>query len=493
MKRFLSGAAFGTAIIISIFLQMQSAFAWPPTYSREFEFSNPAILTAHAKRKVKKIPKKEELAAVTAFVERVKELCGQECYIEKHDGKFSPFGIHDYKVTFKNGYSFNISQDQGCVEIQTAKETLKDIQKFEEYAEKYIFSVAKDVGLSPKDMDAHFNVGILSAFEARPRAFLRTFVNYHNKPELASGALGKNYDNAPPISHLKPQQQAALAKIVDEVNQGKIKTVQEVALRITKDVYTHSTWGKAGAYHYQGIGMKYVLAVTNLASDKPFEIRGLRQPKTAREATLLAELMEKRMAFEIVSRGPIVFLDLPETREFTPSTLANNFRLFVAEMAEEGQMEADWNKFKALLPDNLQKIEADAFMSGKKINWASARDVQAVKYYTRYLVNSPWVRDRMKSILETPQAFASKKIPQIFAAAKKQLGPNANAQAREILDEFIASVQPGPQKRQVANVKIENQTVKDESLAKPASCATDFAAIKPKSFFSRLFGGSIKQ
>lgn len=437
------------------FTVSRQAYAWPPTYGSEYNFSNNktekalavrwANLNGHGGEWQK--PGAEENEAAAAFAKKVKVLCGEECSIREWDSKWN---AKNYYVSFKdeNGkeiYSFNISVDPGVVEIQTQPETLEQLKKNEQLAQKYIFDVAASdaVGLVSKghEAGAHFNIGILSAFENNPKAFLKFFVNYHNLPELSSGILGINYNNAPPLSHLSESQRWALSKIVDDANAGKIKTVQEAVVRIRKEVYTDTPKFKEGPEHYQAVGMKYIDESVTAENDRPFELRGMRQPKNAHERTLLAELMEMRMRYEIEDNGPIAFLDVPKEVEYEVGELANRFRLYIKEMENLG---ATWERFKGLADPFYSSMSEDAFLKGS-VDWSSKRDLEVVKSYTRYLASSPWVRQRMKALLESPEAMKSGKVPQIIGTAQKALGPKANAEARQIVENFIGELDVYPQ------------------------------------------------
>ncbi len=478
MNRQLQSNSQRWAVLLSIFIPTlaHSALVWEPTYGSEFNFGSKKMTQAFEERRkaAKNLgidwqqPREAEWEAAKAFADKVKERCGQECSITPHTGKF---GATEYRVTFINGpakgYTFNISSDPNCVEIQTNPETLKKMRKNESHAETFIFSVAKELSLD-FNKRAHFNVGIMSAFEGNPKAFLKFFANYHNLAELSSGVLGLSFENGPPISHLKSKQRAALAKIIDDVNNGKVKSVQELVIRIQEEVYTATpSFADEFSRHFQGIVMKLIMRSTSLETDKPFELKAPRQPKTAHERTLLAELMEKRMAFEIADTGPVVFLDRPKGGAFSDAELANSFRLFLAEM------DADWEYFKELLPGKLQNQKADAFMAGR-VNWFSDGDIKTVKHYTRYVGNSQWVRKKMKSYMESPAAIKSGKIPQILTAIKNGLGENANSHARLVVDEFVASIVRQLPEEQALKIAATNPAKKIE----PSShCEPDFSKL----------------
>ncbi|MBI1861455.1 MAG: hypothetical protein HYR96_11115 [Deltaproteobacteria bacterium] len=330
-----------------------------------------------------------------------------------------------------------INVDPGVVEVITRPETLSEIQSEKNLSrvQKFIFDVAKDLDLRTRGEFAHFNFGIMSAFKDDPRGFLKFFINYHNFAEISSGALGSDHRNAPLISHLEPEQRLALSKIVDDVNAGMLKTPQEVASRIQMEVYTATPIVKNGPEHYQGIGLKYIVAAEWPGPDQPAELRGIVQPKNAREAALQAELFQLRIECDKTDPDPIAFIDIPR-QPMTFRRLARVFRLYLAEMG------ADWNHFKELLPAHLQNprhSSIDAFMAGN-VHWSVPGDVEDVLFYAPYVANSSWVRKRMRTLLSFPKALSSGATPRILQAISLGLGSNPNQESKRRVDSFIDSI-----------------------------------------------------
>jgi hypothetical protein len=321
------------------------------------------------------------------------------------------------------------------VEIQTAPETLAQIREYESLAQKYIFDVARKLGLRG-DASAHFNVGFASAFGDDAKAFLRFFANYQTMQELASGALGEDFSNAPPLSHLKAGQRAAFREIVDDVNAGKLKSTKLAAQRILDEVYT---WTPAfdGPQHYQGFSLKRIDEAVTLARDRPFELRAPRQPDTAHERTLLAELFEKRLEFDRNGTAPVAFVDVMKRKNFTDLELANRFRMYLLEMG------LDWDKYKAVLPASLRAQPADGFIAGR-INWGEGSEVAVLKEYIPFLGNSAWARARMFRLLSTPEARASARYAELLEAIRTELGDEANAPARAAVANLLAQLQKNP-------------------------------------------------
>jgi hypothetical protein len=208
-------------IIFLLFLLSHSqALAWPPTYGSEFNFSNKEITKAWTTRGEKANfdnsrwhdPDHVEQEYAQKFADEIKQACGIDCTITPHRGKY---GATEFKVEFKDGYKFNISVDPANVEIQTSPETLLEVEKYEAKTQKYVFDIAKKMGMleHSKNETAHLNIGLASAFDDDAKKFLRFYTNYQNHPELASGVLGIDFPNAPPLTHLTPMQKKRLLKL----------------------------------------------------------------------------------------------------------------------------------------------------------------------------------------------------------------------------------------------------------------------------------------
>ncbi len=253
------------------------------------------------------------------------------------------------------------------------------------------------------------------------------------------------------------------------MNSGKETSAKKVASRIQDEVYTKTpTFGEA-PYHYQGFSVKQI-ARSRGGSDKPFELRAPRQPKSARERTLLIKLFEMRMAADNNSPNPITFLDLPENQRIPKSEMANKFRLYLLDAG------ADFEEFKELLPENLRSIPEDPFLSGK-IDWKNPAHRKIVKSYAPYLASSPWARRQMQMVLE--QKSAAKYKESILKTIRSAPGRYADSSTKKILKNFpmeeneIAALIA---KATVdSNTKIESKTQKPRGAQRGSFCSRLFA------------------
>jgi hypothetical protein len=460
-------------VLLLFLFSFSQAFAWPPTYGSEFNFTNKEITKAWTTRGEKANfdnsswgnPDHVEQEYAKTFADEIQQACGRYCTITPHRGKF---GATEFRVEFKDGYKFNISVDPANVEIQTSPETLLQVEKYEEKTQRYIFDIAKKMGMieHSNDETAHLNIGLASAFDNDAKRFLRFYTNYQNHPELASGALGIDFPNAPPLTHLTPMQKKAFAEIVDDVNSGKETSAKVVATRIQDEVYTKTpTFGEA-PYHYQGFSVKQI-AHSRSSSDKPFELRAPRQPKSARERTLLIKLFEMRMAADNESSNPIAFLDLPENQQIPRSELTNKFRLYLLDAG------ADFDEFKDLLPERLRFVPPDAFLSGK-IDWKNPAHRKTVKSYAPYLASSPWARNQMKIVLE--QKGANKYKEEILKNIRSSYGKYANTATKNFLAGFPDTID-----------SLAQEAIVLENTDKTKSTSKQINSKSQESFCARLF------
>ena len=423
-----------SSLSLLFLLTENTALAWPPTYGSEFNFSNNKMEHARQARKKNKAklgarwenPDEHEQAEATRFSEAVKTACHEDCTVTAHTGKF---GATEYRVQHKNGYGFNIAVDPMYVEIQTEPQTLDQLRSTEDMAQKFIFDIADSIGLT-KDDNAHFNIGIKSAFEDNPNAFLRFFSNYHNFPQLASGAIGVDFANAPPLSHLEQGQRNAFQDILDQANRRKFKDLESITQKIQIKVYTSTPAFDVG-FHYQGISLKNAQHLSG--SDKPFEFRAPRQPLNAHERTLLAEMFERRMEFERGVTDPIVYLDLPQNNNYSNHEIANSFRAYIEEM------NGDWDHFKLLLPEEMREIQPDAFIKSA-LDWANLKQVRELQYHLPYVGSSEWTRKKFLDLLSDESSKNSGNGMKLIEEVQKLYEKSNNFYIRDSLRKFLERV-----------------------------------------------------
>ncbi|MBC7395896.1 MAG: hypothetical protein H7333_00510 [Bdellovibrionales bacterium] len=412
------------------------ARAWPPTYGTEFNFGNAALSKAFESRRaeVQKPSEKFEQTYARKMAKLIKERCGDLCTVTEHAGKY----FTEYQVQFKNDFGFNISVDPACVEIQTNPATAAKIKEQAALIQKYIFDIAKTSGLETQingaihEMNAHLNIGTRSAFKNKPKDFARFLADYSNRPALGSGVLGHNYYNAPPMQVLNEKQQNAFQQLIEKVNNGKLATLEDIAYQMNYNVYTHSpAWASpAEARHYQAAGLKQLLKSEFDYSDMPFELRAIRQPRTAQEYQLLTELMDKRIQYVATLKDePIYYrkvLAHKETLKFSNDRQALSFQIYLAEIGE------NWQKYQNLIPDAMAKTlrigQVTKVLLGD-IDWNNAYEVSLFKRdVASQFYLSPWMEERVSGILNKgniPERELSAVIQHLKAQAEENLEHSA--------------------------------------------------------------------
>jgi hypothetical protein len=138
----------------------------------------------------------------------------------------------------------------------------------------------------------------------------------------------------------------------------------------------------------------------------------MRQPRTAQERILLTELMEARFKYLRKNKNPIVFLEPPAFYQPNATQLVSDFYVYTSEMG------LSYERFKALLSDQLVKVAPDRFITGP-LRWSDGEDVALLRKYAKRSAASPWIVAKLREYLAQPDALASDDAKLILSA----LGP----------------------------------------------------------------------
>ncbi|MCM2277623.1 MAG: circularly permuted type 2 ATP-grasp protein [Oligoflexia bacterium] len=318
------------------------AHAWPPTFGPEFTFTNPEILEVgnrnptNAKSEINSA-KLEQWRGV--LVERCKQLgCEVRRTSDKHGAA--------HRVSFPDGWYFNISLDAAVLEVQTKPGTLEDFRARKELIQKEIFETARSIGIEPHKRagQGHIHIDVDEAFGQDSRLLRNFFVDYSNHPELAWGALGNHLGNSPPVAALKPEQRKALIHALQEFD-AHPGTHREFGDLIDRNVYTHGTVAEWGfPRHYQALRFAWNL--------NTIEMRGFRPQRSADEFVKELELIQGRIEHLKKVEGAIPFVN-PPTHELPLKEVVTRFYGYVTESG------LDWETYKTLLPPELVGIQPD--------------------------------------------------------------------------------------------------------------------------------------
>lgn len=363
------------------------------TNGGEFELSNRALKDG-PRWDNKKAGYSQERREQLALVRRMRARCEQEnlgCKIVEVKGKWDT----DYQVVYPDGWYFQISYDPYCVEITFKPSTAKELTDRIGLINDHIFKTGEQEGLTViKPDNSHFNFGINSAFKGNAEHFLRFFVDYSNRPDLALGSLGMSRFNAPPLSSLDLFQRQALQKIVDAFYRGYAPRVSDVVRLIQDRVYIKTLSPKLGATHSQAIGLKKAYAADLSQEDAPVEMRAMWIQDSAENFILIAKLFAHRIAW-LKTRTERIHYVASDRTQFEPHELKARFFIYLAEM------NASFEEYQSLLPQQVRDAEWDAFVSR---NATFEQKVESLGRYWDMLEISEWARDRIVSILSDPQA-----------------------------------------------------------------------------------------
>lgn len=387
------GAALAFLVALNFFAVASSAQSAQMTDGGEFEFVDPTIpvvigrgLKGH----------EEKLAA--RFVEVLSKDCKPpSCRETLVDGKWSS----EHRFEFKEGFAIQVSWDPNVVEILTEADSRLNRHRLKDRLQEVIFGTAEKAGLrpDPSRRAGHYNAGAISTFGDDGAKFLRFFIDFANRPELALGLLrDPNFLNAPPLSAQSKEQREALAALAAEVWQevrcGRTPTIADVAQKIIDRVYVRTfdeRYQGSAAVHYQAFGLKK-LPRARRWRDQPFELRSVRSQSSFEEFLLIGDLVEARVAYTNSLPPDVAFhVTGIERTSFEAQELVDRFYVYVVETG------LSWNKFRRLLPPSLQNVAVSGFLMTGLLQ--SEKDLHALRGFMDLIPSSPWLERKISEIL----------------------------------------------------------------------------------------------
>lgn len=315
------------------------AFAWPPVFGPEFTFTNPELVRAMQEKGGAQTG--ANLAALDRWLSVLQTDCAKEkCELSHLRDRHGP--VH--RVTFPDGFWYQVSLDTGVIEVQTKPGTRAEFAGKKDLLDRHLFGNAKKAGLAPHERlgGGHLNIGLESAFGEDSLLFRNFIVDQANHPELNLGILGGHPGNSPTISQLSPAGRQQFARVISEFDGSGKKDAFFLAREIQRRAYISNplNWVH-GLNHYQNLRLGSV-DKSLPPGERRVEIRGIRPQKSMEEFLLQCELYEERLKHLKTKAGPIA-LDIPELAALTKSEIRERFRKYLAEMG--GQRD----KFSLLL------------------------------------------------------------------------------------------------------------------------------------------------
>lgn len=386
-------------IIFSGIISGFQALAWPPTYGAEFELTHPSLVSRWEAG-----GKAEAEQAKQIYIENIRRICDlRGCKVEAVPGKWL---TSDFRVTMPDGWWFKVSHDPGCVEITTKPSALSELRRQAPVINSVVFESGMASGFHVENFrNAHFNFGALASFSGHTEAFLRFFVDLHNRPDIILGGLGfEDLGNSPPLSIHEQSQRDALKKIIDDFYAGKFASIGQLAESITKRVYTKSHIKEWGApFHYQAVGLKYVTESNLRSQDRPIELRAIRGQRSAEDFIMVAELIEARIKYMKSLKGPI-FYNNTDRKLFSPIEFRTRFYIFVSESG------LDFERYRPLLGEYKNGELAD-FLNPKT---SIKRRLSSLLDYADLIPLSPWLQKYAHQLLADPQASGARHYSEVL-------------------------------------------------------------------------------
>lgn len=182
---------------LAIVAASQSAWAWPPKYGPEFNFSNKEI-----KRKFDPDSLNNGINSVfqLRFRDEVANRC-PECLIEKF--KDERIGERDgdyrYRVKHRDGWSFTISLDPMVVEVQADPMTLEEARAAAPEMQRLIFEAAGAVGLNSEKRGGQVHIGVRETFGEDPLYFSNFLKDWYFHSRMAFYLFGGDSGNSPTV------------------------------------------------------------------------------------------------------------------------------------------------------------------------------------------------------------------------------------------------------------------------------------------------------
>jgi len=325
---------------------LTAAAAPAAKFGPEFTFTNPKLV--NAAKEPRQSETEENRAAQALWFKRVSKVCKvtRACTVTPTQDKH---GRNAFRVTYQDGWWYQVELDVAVLEIQTKPGTVEDFKKLEKRIQHDIFDFAKEMSLSPHERigGGHISIG-LDAFEANAPLFRDFLVDTANHPELTYGIFGNHLGNAPPVSALPPESQEAFKKVIRDFDHDP-GSIQALAKKIETEVYTSNPfdWNWDTAY-YQNARLSSVY--DNIPAElRRIEVRGFRPQPSARAFVLETELLQRRIDYLRARRTRVS----PKIPPYSTTYAEKRWR-FQRYLREMGQTE---EKYREVIPPKFLKVE----------------------------------------------------------------------------------------------------------------------------------------
>jgi hypothetical protein len=279
--------------------------AQDPIRGYELEFTSNAMIKEFEDldpNDQEKTSSPQNRAARKKLSELIAESC-TECTVTSETDKYN---IRSYRISYSDGFSFQITVDPGLLEIIINKTASSLLHRNEQRLQRDLFDNIAMLGLFPEKEGAsmHFNMDVDTSFENSVIKFHNFIISLFNQKAVITKVLSEHDPfNAPFIDDLSTQQQKAFISIQDDFHQGKISTVDQYARRLMDDVFYKSNWEEK--LHPEDKHQKYMLFnLIHLAKGR-LEFRGFRTPKTSADLIRLDRFINSHWHYIAGLKQPI--------------------------------------------------------------------------------------------------------------------------------------------------------------------------------------------
>lgn len=334
----------------------------------------------------------------------LKECESGGCRVEKTEIK----GNLAFKVSFADGWWFEVSQDPCVLEVTWKHEYIAETAARSEVINKYIFQMAKQIGLETHDRTGggHVNLDRATGFGGNDLLFRNFLVHRASHPELAWGIFGNHLGNSPPILALKSESLIAFGNAIRDFDFYGHDS-DWLAEQINLKVYTNHPADDsqfirrrhflsrrpdpADLQHYQDIGLESFSAPTPIDQQR-IDLRGFRPQDSLATYLDEAEFLQLELTYLEGLRRPIP-IEWPRTHNMQPGEKLRRFQELTA------QMGGDVERFTRLVwPQTLNAAPQRDFPTAQREelrlpevygavmgihNGLNSRDTQGLAAYSR--------------------------------------------------------------------------------------------------------------
>lgn len=340
-------------LLLALLLASNSTtcWAWPPTYGPEFTFSSQEIYKDFMKNP-KKPDTDENLKALERWKKGIEDSCSY-CVITSFRDKH---GLA-YRIQ-KGELEFNISLDNGVIEVQMPPATREQARANKDFIQKEIFDSAAKIGLKPEKKlgGGHIHIGYAEAFGNDPLLFRDFLVDFANNPDMANGIFSDSIENAPPIISLGEKNRQAFIETIEDFDR-KPRSGEALARTIAAKVYTNTT-KFTSPKHYQALKLERIHNA-KFKNQKTLEIRSFRPQQSAEQYLVEIELLEERLKY-LKRWGGKIPIDLPHNLSEAKDKVTK-FYIYTQEMG------FPWERAINILPEGLQKIRPNIRLGNKVV------------------------------------------------------------------------------------------------------------------------------